>query len=86
MCDFGGVAVRAEDPHRLGRVLERGFGRDELRHPGFEVAAPSLVEDRRGSLGEQAGRRDPARHVGELQLDRLVLRRSAVPIVSRTFA
>src|SRR5262245_13165968 len=67
------VAVAAVDPHRLGRVLERGLGGEVLRHPGFHVAAaPAVVGLRRG-LGEEPRRLRAGRHLAELELDRLVL-------------
>src|SRR5262245_24525707 len=68
-----GVAVGAVDAHRLEAVLERGFGGEELGHAGFHVATPARVVGARGRLDQQARGLGPRRHVGELQLYRLVL-------------
>ncbi len=45
----------------------------QLRHPGLEVGALAGVLHPRRLAGQQAGRLDLGRHVGELELDRLVL-------------
>src|SRR5262249_54864665 len=68
-----GIAVAAVDAHRLDAVLERGLGGGELGHAGFHVAALAPVVRARGTLGEQARGLEPRRHVGELELDRLML-------------
>src|SRR6476661_773963 len=36
--ELGRVADPAVDAHGLGRELERGLAREQLRHPGFDVA------------------------------------------------
>ena len=67
------VAVAAEDAHRLERHLLAGLGGEQLRHAGLEVAALAAVLHGGRPAGEEARRLDLGRHVGELQLDRLVL-------------
>ena len=67
------IAVGAVDAHRLGGVGERGLGGGVLRHPGFHVAAPALVVGRRGVVGQRDRGLGADRHLGELELDRLVL-------------
>ena len=70
---IGGVADAAVDAHGLGGQLERGLAGEQLGHARLDVAA----QTGRLALGrvarEQAGRLQLRRHVGELELDRLVL-------------
>src|SRR5688572_31099588 len=47
------VAVRAVDPHRFEAVLDRGFGREELRHARLEIAALAGVVGARRGIDEQ---------------------------------
>ena len=61
------------DAHRLGRDLERGLAREQLRHPGLDVGALARLLALRRVAREQARRFELRRHVGELHLDRLVL-------------
>src|SRR5262249_45015968 len=37
------IAVPAKDPHRLQRTLLGGLGREQLCHPGFQVAPLSAI-------------------------------------------
>src|SRR5213080_1339242 len=67
------VAVAAEDAHRLERDLLAGLGGEELGHARLDVHALAAVLHRGGLPGQEPGRLDLGRHVGELQLDRLVL-------------
>ena len=55
------------------RVLERRLGGDVLRHAGFHVAAPALVVGLRGVVGQRDRGFGADRHLGELELDRLML-------------
>src|SRR5688572_33466657 len=68
------IAVSAVDAHRLEAVLERSFGRVKFRHARFEIAAPAAVVRARGGLDEQPRSLDARGHVGEFELDRLMLR------------
>src|SRR5688572_15619201 len=67
------VAVAAVDAQRLVRVLERRLGGEVLGHAGLEIAALAAVVDGRRVLDQQSRGLDARRHLGELQLDRLVL-------------
>src|SRR5687768_10509576 len=71
--EFLRVAISAVDAHRLEAVLQRRLGREKLRHAGFEIAAPAGVIGVRRRLHQQPRGFGARRHVGELQLDRLVL-------------
>src|SRR5436190_8746732 len=66
-------AVAAEDAHRLLRAEDAGFRAGELGHRRLEVAALAAVEHSRRALDQLLRTLDLRRHVGELQLDRLVL-------------
>src|SRR3546814_1223226 len=65
--EFLGVAIGAVDAHRLGRVLQRGFGREQLRHARLHVAALAAVVGRRRLHRQQARRLRSEEHTSELQ-------------------
>src|SRR5215210_2960515 len=67
------VAVAAVDPERLLHDLLAGLGGEQLGHPGLEVGALAGVLQTRRLQRQQAGGLDLGAHVGELELDRLVL-------------
>src|SRR3954452_6062842 len=67
------VAVAAVDAERLLDAEAAGLGGEELRHAGLEVRALAGVLHPRGADRQQAGGVDLGGHVGELELDRLVL-------------
>src|SRR5262249_14321764 len=67
------VAVPAVNAEALLDALLAGLGGEQLRHPGLEVGALAGVLHPRRLAGDQARRLDLGRHVGELELDRLVL-------------
>src|SRR6476646_6102382 len=67
------VAVAAVDAEALLDALLAGLRGEQLRHPGLEVGALASVLHPRRLAGQQARRLDLGRHVGELELDRLVL-------------
>ena len=54
-------------------MLEGGLAGEELGHAGFDVAAQAGLLAFGGAAGEQAGGFEPGGHVGELELDGLVL-------------
>src|SRR3954452_21652364 len=70
---FLGVAVAAVDAERVLDALLAGLGREQLRHPGLDVRALARVLHARGLEHQQPRRLDLGGHVGELELDRLVL-------------
>src|SRR5918911_4693751 len=70
---FLGIAVAAVNAHRLEAATDGGFGSEQLCHAGLHVAALAAVIGLRRALDEQARSLDLRRHVGELELDRLVL-------------
>src|SRR5882757_6726919 len=67
------VAVAAVDAERVLDVFLPRLRGEELGHPGLEVGALAGVLHPRRFAGDQAGRLQARRHVGELELDRLVL-------------
>src|SRR5262249_6014145 len=68
-----GIAVGAVDAHGFDAVLQRRLRREVLGHAGLEVAALAAVE-RLGRVEREQPRGAGARgHLGELELDRLVL-------------
>src|SRR3954471_15300181 len=67
------VAVAAVDAEALLDALLAGLGGEQLGHPGLEVGALAGVLHPRRFAGDEAGGLDLRRHVGELELDRLVL-------------
>jgi len=67
------VAIAAHDPHRLEHHLGGGLAGEELCHAGLDVAALAAIFLRRGGIDEEARCLDLRRHVGQLDLDRLVL-------------
>src|SRR5579883_2502037 len=67
------VAVAAEDAHGLEGDLLADLGGEELRHARLEVAALAAVLHRGRLADEEPRRLDLGGHVGELELDRLVL-------------
>src|SRR5215210_1080848 len=69
-----GVAVAAVDAERLLHDLLARLGGEQLGHAGLEVGALARVLHARGLQGEQSRGLDLGGHVGELELDRLVLR------------
>src|SRR5688572_18547516 len=69
-----GVAVAAVDAERVLDDLLAGLRGEQLGHAGLEVGALPRVLHPRGLEREQARGLDLRRHVGELELDRLVVR------------
>src|SRR5919206_37357 len=67
------VAVAAVDAEALLHAEAPGLGGEELGHAGLEVGALAGVLEPRGAQREQPGGLDLSRHVGQLELDRLVL-------------
>src|ERR1700710_472 len=67
------VAVAAVDAEALLDALLAGLRGEQLGHPGLEVGARAGVLHPRRLAGDEAGGLDLGRHVGELELDRLVL-------------
>src|SRR5215217_7165860 len=67
------VAVAAVDAEGLLHDLLARLRREQLRHAGLEVGALPGVLHTRGLQREQPGGLDLRGHVGELELDRLVL-------------
>src|SRR4051794_20850359 len=68
-----GVAIAAVDPEGVLDDLFAGLGREQLRHAGLEVRALARVLHAGRLEGEQPRGLDLRGHVGELELDRLVL-------------
>src|SRR5436190_5407768 len=68
-----GVAVAAVDAEALLDALLAGLRGEQLRHPGLEVGALAGVLHPRRLAREESCCLDLGRHVGELELDRLVL-------------
>src|SRR3954447_25069479 len=68
------VAVAAVDAERVLHDLLAGLRGEQLRHAGLEVRALARVLEPRRAQREQPGGVDLRGHVGELELDRLVLR------------
>src|SRR5918999_5272028 len=67
------VAVAAVDAEAVLDDLLAGLGGEQLRHPGLEVRALARVLHARGLEREQPRGLHLRGHVGELELDRLVL-------------
>src|SRR6476620_4929238 len=67
------VAVAAVDAEALLDALLADLRGEQLRHPGLEVGALAGVLHPRRLAGEEAGGLDLGGHVGELEMDRLVL-------------
>src|ERR1700709_2013080 len=67
------VAVAAVDAEALLDALLAGLRGEQLGHPGLEAGARAGVLHPRRLAGDEAGGLDLGRHVGELELDRLVL-------------
>src|ERR1700684_2599186 len=67
------VTVAAMDPQAFLGAEATGLGGEQLRHPRLQVGALAGVLHRRRAAHEQPRRVDLRRHVGELELDRLVL-------------
>ena len=61
------------DTHGFLRNLHRRLTGEELGHAGLDVTAQPGGFAFRGAAGEQPGRFQFRRHVGELELDRLML-------------
>src|ERR1019366_1595235 len=68
-----GVAVAAVDAKALLDAEATGLGGEQLGHPRLEVRANACVLQARRAQSEQPGGVDLGGHVGELELDRLVL-------------
>ncbi len=69
--ELGRIAIAAVHLHRGERAFDRDLGREDLGHAGLHVGAAAFVPQVRRPVGEQPGRLDLRRHVGELQLHRL---------------
>src|SRR5690606_30413947 len=69
----GRVADAAVDAHGLGGDGEGGLAGEELGHAGLDVAALAGLLVLGGVAGEQPGGLQPGGHVGQLELDGLVL-------------
>src|SRR6476620_12057056 len=67
------VAVAAVDAEAFLDAVLAALRGEELGHPGLEVGALAGVLHPRRFAGDQAGSLDLGRHVGELELDRLVV-------------
>src|SRR5882757_6063749 len=67
------VAVATVDAEGVLDVFLPRLRGQELRHAGLEVGALAGVLHPRRFAGDQAGRLQARRHVGELELDRLML-------------
>src|SRR6187551_766557 len=67
------VAVATVDAEALLDALLAGLRGEQLRHPRLQVGALTGVLHPRRFTGDKSGRLDLGRHVGELELDRLVL-------------
>ena len=61
------------DAHRLGGELEGRLAGEQLGHPGLDIAAQAGGFALGGASRQQPGGLQTGRHVGQLQLDRLVL-------------
>src|SRR3954469_5582305 len=68
-----GVPVAAVDAQRLLRAEAAGLAGEQLGHARLEVGALARVLQPRRLEREHPGRLELRRHVGELELDRLVL-------------
>src|SRR3954447_9244088 len=66
------VAVAAVDAEAFFDAILAGLRSEQLRHPGLEVGALAGVLHPRRFAGDEAGGLELGRHVGELELDRLV--------------
>src|SRR3954465_2557744 len=66
------VAVAAVDAEAFFDTGLAGLRGEKLGHPGLEVGALAGVLHPRRFAGDEAGRLELGRHVGELELDRLV--------------
>src|SRR4051812_29757329 len=67
------VAVAAVDAEALLDALLAGLRGDQLGHAGLQIGTHAGVLHPRRLTGDEAGGLDLGRHVGELELDRLVL-------------
>src|SRR6516225_3371208 len=70
--ELGRIPVAPVHPDRVGGDLQAGLGREQLRHPRLQVAAPPGVERGGRAGGEQARGLHERGHVGEAVADRLV--------------
>src|SRR3954471_4169478 len=66
------VAVAAVDAEAFFDAVLAGLRGEELGHPGLEVGALAGVLHPRCFAGDEAGGLELGRHIGELELDRLV--------------
>src|SRR4051812_35093422 len=66
------VAVAAVDAEAFFDAVLAGLRSEQLRHPGLEVGALAGVLHPRRFAGDETGGLELSRHVGELELDRLV--------------
>src|SRR3954454_23474087 len=67
------VAVAAVDAEALLDALLAGLRGEQLGHPGLEVGTGAGVLHARRLAGDETGGLDLGRHVGQLELNRLVL-------------
>src|SRR5687768_13061397 len=82
------VAIAAEDLHGLGRDPHRGLARHQLAHRAESRDHLAAILGGGGGVQERPRRGDARRHVGELELDRLVIanRLAELPSLSRVLA
>src|SRR3954447_20418304 len=66
------VAVATVDAEAFFDAVLAGLRGEELGHPGLEIGALAGVLHSRRFAGDEAGGLELGRHVGELELDRLV--------------
>src|SRR5579885_2943640 len=70
---LSGVAKAAKDAHDLQGDVLAHLGGEELGHAGLQVAALAAILLACCLLDQQASRLDARRHIGQLELDGLVL-------------
>ncbi len=68
------VSIAAQDAHRLERHFSRSLGGEQLGHAGFQIAALAAILFLGRGINQQARGFDARGHVGQLDLNGLVLR------------